>query len=47
MDISGIALTAALALGAWFAIALALALPFGAIVRRRDAEPAPRLSYDA
>jgi hypothetical protein len=46
MDIFGIALTSALALAAWFAVAVAVALPVGAIVRRRDAQPAPSTEFD-
>jgi hypothetical protein len=47
MELPGIAATIALVLAAWLALAIVVALPLGATIRRRNAERPTGLDFDA
>jgi hypothetical protein len=46
MELPGIAATIALVLAAWLALAIVVALPLGATIRRRNAERPMGLDFD-
>lgn len=47
MELPGIAATIILALAAWLALAVIVALPLGAVIRRRNADKPTPLDFDA